>query len=1294
LLSPLGQEETFLVKGNEPLGQTVFEGSDVDSKGNIFVGYNYGVYKSVDNGRTFTLVFTIPYQPDPWTLMAGRIWCVYVDSRDYVFVSAISTNRFYRSTDGGASFIEVLNLGRAWNDGGIINMDEDELGNLYACEYGADKSARLFKSSTGGEPGSWSNIRDFDTRHLHNVRMNPYNNWLYVATSEDSGLGDTESRSVFRSKDHGASWTRVVQQPTSLSGFVAMAFLNDWVVLGEDNAGGYSNIDRFRDDGNDNLFSTQTVWSNPSVTNFYGGTKLGNHLVFATGREGHDCTLCVLESTDAQNWNVVDSVFASSSNDDHRGILNPHPNRNGRVYTCQVVGSAAYFKSTPVVDGTISPHEYDGGLAVQLTGQWDTNWTVDTYILWDTQYMYVAVNEPVPGPTTGRVSWIEVCMDAGPKRAYLDCFCFFDDGALQYCGYPKPSGGWGWYPSPYPWSAATNSSTEFKFKYTDYGIAYGDTIKMAIDRNLGPPPPYPLGQSAYWPGHEEIVYPTPDLTKWGNVTLGNSPGHLIDGTISPHEYDGGLAVQLVGPYPSGAPFLAWTTNAYISWDTEYFYVAVNESVPLVGPDGPLHSWIEFQFDAPGGYDPPAYHSFVLWDDRSLQYVHYPKPGGPWHWDGPVPSGTGGIALFPYQWWAVADTATEFKVKYTDFGIALGDTIKMSIDRGKNDLSYFPYGECAVWPNPCIFYPTADSATWGNVTLGPESPSPPDQHVVDGLISSGEYDGGLAVQLIGRTDPNWTETAYIDWSAEYLYVAVNESVPASSGHISWIEFAIDAGPARSQLDAFVLFDDHVQSHVVYPKPGGPWTGTGPSGFLAASNTATEFRIKYTDFGVALGDTIKLAIDRNSGPAPPPPYGFAAFWSQNATVYDGTPNKADPTTWGTVDLSSPPEHYVDGLISPGEYDGGMNFKLIGRTNSSWTVDAYIAWDAEYLYVGVNESVPATTEHKSWIEFAIDAGPARSYLDAFALFDDHIQSYVRYPKPSGPWSSQGAGNFLAASDLATEFRVKYTDYGIAFGDTIKMSIDRNEGPSPPPPYGFAAYWPQGAVVYDGTPPADPTTWGNLTLKSLGLEFALVDPNPNKPFEYCKTFEVEVYASNISGNLTDYNFTIAYDSSLMKFLGVNHWGVLAAGHVDNANPGTIQIWSDAGGQSYSEPRGLLFALTFHVEFNDDKNHIWRTHAPHELNATVSIRNDLGGFSFTNGSVPITGITIPTPLVITIHLIRGDVDCNGEVNVLDLRTVAAYYDQDSTDSEWPNISKYDVTMDNIIDIFDLVAVATNFARG
>ncbi len=107
---------------------------------------------------------------------------------------------------------------------------------------------------------------------------------------------------------------------------------------------------------------------------------------------------------------------------------------------------------------------------------------------------------------------------------------------------------------------------------------------------------------------------------------------IVDGIISPGEYDGGMHVQLVGPYPPEAPFTPWTTDAYIFWDTEYLYVAMNESVPPVGPNGPLHSWIEFQFDAG-----PALHSFVLFDDGTPQHVLYPKPSGPWYWD--VPPGS-------------------------------------------------------------------------------------------------------------------------------------------------------------------------------------------------------------------------------------------------------------------------------------------------------------------------------------------------------------------------------------------------------------------------------------------------------------------------------------------------------------------------------------------------------------------------------------------------------------------------------------------------------------------------------
>jgi len=76
-------------------------------------------------------------------------------------------------------------------------------------------------------------------------------------------------------------------------------------------------------------------------------------------------------------------------------------------------------------------------------------------------------------------------------------------------------------------------------------------------------------------------------------------------------------------------------------------------------------------------------------------------------------------------------------------------------------------------------------------------------------------------------------------------------------------------------------------------------------------------------------------------------------------------------------------------------------------------------------------------------------------------------------------------------------------------------------------------------------------------------------------------------------------------------------------------------------------------------------------------------------------GITMPADLDITVNLIRGDVGIDGNVDVFDLRLVAIFYDKTQADPEWVTCSKYDLTgVDLIIDIFDLVAVATNFGYG
>jgi len=215
------------------------------------------------------------------------------------------------------------------------------------------------------------------------------------------------------------------------------------------------------------------------------------------------------------------------------------------------------------------------------------------------------------------------------------------------------------------------------------------------------------------------------------------------------------------------------------------------------------------------------------------------------------------------------------------------------------------------------------------------------------------------------------------------------------------------------------------------------------------------------------------------------------------------------------------------------------------------------------------------------------------------------------------------------------------------------------------------------------------HMALTIPDLEFELVNTTPLKPFEYCKTFQIKVYVADICANLKDYNLVILYDTELLKLTGVDWTEGVLGDSSDGASytespPGTITV-IDTGGLVWSGLKGLLFTLTFHIEFDDRIEHIWRTGTAHDLTASVSFQN--AELSFLEGTIPMSGITMPAPLNITVHLIRGDVTCNGMVDVLDLRCVAAYYDQ-------PEPAKYDLTMDGTIDIFDLVVVATNFGYG
>ena len=429
-------------------------------------------------------------------------------------------------------------------------------------------------------------------------------------------------------------------------------------------------------------------------------------------------------------------------------------------------------------------------------------------------------------------------------------------------------------------------------------------------------------------------------------------------------------------------------------------------------------------------------AFVYFGNGILQYVKCPKPSGSWGW-----------APDPFTWWAATNTATEFKVDYTEYGIAFGDTIKLVIDRGDNGPTNSPFGDCVIWPANPIFYPsvtTSDLATWGDVHLN-GAPPPPD-HVVDGVIGPDEYDGGMAVQLVGKTDPLWTVDAYIDWDDQYLYVAVDEPVPP--GTPSWIEFAFDAGPGRPYFDAFVARLDGSKSHVQATKPAGGWgTTPWPHTWWAATGAATEFKVDYTDFGITLGDTIKMAIDRNDASAPQPPphytYGFAAFWPAGADVYGSGP---DVTTWGDVTLSA--EHILTVNIvgsgsvtkSPDQltYTYGTVVQLTATADPGWT---FSSWSGDLTGSTNPDSITMDGDKTVTATFTQDTVS----LTVVSAYDS--------PNPSGT-TSYTPGTSVTASVTSpvagpTGYRYVCTGWtgtgdvpGSGTGTTVTFTINQDSG------------------------------------------------------------------------------------------------------------------------------------------------------------------------------------------------------------------------------------------------------------
>jgi hypothetical protein len=188
----------------------------------------------------------------------------------------------------------------------------------------------------------------------------------------------------------------------------------------------------------------------------------------------------------------------------------------------------------------------------------------------------------------------------------------------------------------------------------------------------------------------------------------------------------------------------------------------------------------------------------------------------------------------------------------------------------------------------------------------------------------------------------------------------------------------------------------------------------------------------------------------------------------------------------------------------------------------------------------------------------------------------------------------------------------------------------------------------------------------------------------KYNETFTIAITVSN-EYSLTDFEFEIHYNTTLLDYAGVT-WNTWGSGTiiVDEANG---NITGSTLGTAVSGAQTLVT-----LQFNTTYHHIWKDEST--ISGWKNIQNGTIYIQWANLSYTgysdlgyvrdgLNQINVGPDATCTFSPIQGDIDNNGSVDISDLRTVAAYYDQ-------PNAT-YNLTGDSTIDLFDLVVVGSNF---
>lgn len=372
-----------------------FRGSDWDNAGKTLyaVKYDYDegydrIWKSTDRGQTFDLcniTFDGQAPSSTFPVTAPSAYFNYaiplmiptklsLDETDKMLIAPIGSQTLYLCSDISQDTLAFISVHKDDDNpgaGGVFNgfaecRTEGEL-YLYFGWYaigvdGVDIDNKAFLYNAIGDYKKWQRIGAWEARHIHTVRVNPYNNYLYVVLGEPNAAspnvadaGKIMRRDLNNWRTTGwvcvtDTWkTHACQVPNGPDlglYFSTLEFIpySNWVVLGEDTDWCKGRIFSFYDDGRDGSNPSKQLpfdpiyrYTAPNLGEFWlGAVRMGDKLYFASMflifSAEPESTQCV-STKDGITWMLEESCNkppARLGDNCTHGVFTYHPER-GRM---------------------------------------------------------------------------------------------------------------------------------------------------------------------------------------------------------------------------------------------------------------------------------------------------------------------------------------------------------------------------------------------------------------------------------------------------------------------------------------------------------------------------------------------------------------------------------------------------------------------------------------------------------------------------------------------------------------------------------------------------------------------------------------------------------------------------------------------------------------------------------------------------------------------------------------------------------------------------------------------------